>query len=48
MNKNYEEFKKIVQLTLKGERYSNRTFDNVIYKKKWIKIFWSTEKNSKS
>jgi hypothetical protein len=34
MNKNFEEFKKIVQLTLKGERYGTRTFDNVIYKKK--------------
>lgn len=37
MNKNYEEFRKVVQETIKGGKYSGRQFDNVHYvpKNKW-------------
>lgn len=39
MNKNFEEYKKVVQETIKGGKYAGRQFDNVYYapKKKWGK-----------
>ncbi len=31
MNKNFEDYKKVVQETIKGGKYANRQFDNVHY-----------------
>lgn len=31
MNKNFEEFRKVVQETIKGGKYGGRQFDNVSY-----------------
>lgn len=31
MNKDYEQFKKVVQETIKGGKYAGRQFDNIYY-----------------
>lgn len=41
MNKNYDEFKKVVQGLIKGGKYKDRQFDNVYYenKGKWSYLY---------